>query len=157
MLDNGNIVRSTVANNTVNPNSDMTGWFDEGTNVVFVESIADMLAINNPHNGQVVYVKGYYAATNFALAKPYSGGGHRIYVASRKTENDGFLCINGWVLQVENNTVTPEHAGAVGNNKDFDQSIPLNKVVNSGFDVSLSATTYYVSKPVRTPSFASLT
>ncbi|QVD48888.1 putative tail spike [Acinetobacter phage vB_AbaP_APK128] len=149
MLDNGNIVRSTVANNTVNPNSDMTGWFDEGTNVVFVESIADMLAINNPHNGQVVYVKGYYAATNFALAKPYSGGGHRIYIASRKTENDGFLCINGWVLQVENNTVTPEHAGAIGNNKDFDQSIPLNKVVNSGFDVSLSATTYYVSKPVR--------
>ena len=26
MLDNGDIVRSTVANNTANPNSDMTGW-----------------------------------------------------------------------------------------------------------------------------------
>ncbi|QYC51728.1 pectate lyase superfamily protein [Acinetobacter phage Abp95] len=26
MLNNGDIVRSTVANNTVNPNSDMTGW-----------------------------------------------------------------------------------------------------------------------------------
>ena len=28
MLDSGDIVRSTVANNTVNPNSDMTGWIN---------------------------------------------------------------------------------------------------------------------------------
>lgn len=29
MLENGDIVRSTVAGNTVNPNADMTGWFNE--------------------------------------------------------------------------------------------------------------------------------
>ncbi len=73
-----------------------------------VESISDLPAYAK--NGDAVYVKGYYKPTNFALAQPYIGGGSRIYVASRKAENDGFLCINGWVLQHEN-VFTPYHSG----------------------------------------------
>lgn len=65
------------------------------------ESIADMLAIENPKDGMQVYVKGYYKPANFALAQPYRGGGYRTYIASRSSENDGGLCINGWVLQYD--------------------------------------------------------
>ncbi|HFD0357493.1 TPA: hypothetical protein ACF00A_003514, partial [Acinetobacter nosocomialis] len=61
-----------------------------------VETVADLLDLEK-WNGRTAYVKGYYAPTNFALAQPYKGGGLRIHVASRATENDGFLCINGWV------------------------------------------------------------
>ncbi|WP_272387651.1 tail fiber domain-containing protein [Acinetobacter baumannii] len=111
------------------------------------ESIADLLTYTPRNDGQVVYVKGYHNPTNFALAKPYVGGGHRVYVASRSAENDGFLCINGWVLQVENNTVSPEHAGAKVNTPSFDSADACQKAINSGCKVQLSGL-YYISKPV---------
>lgn len=75
------------------------------------ESIADLLTYTPRKDGQVVYVKGYHNPTNFALAKPYVGGGHRVYVASRKAENDGFSCINGWVLALENPIINTDMAG----------------------------------------------
>lgn len=75
-----------------------------------VESIDDLLKLN-AYEGRVVYVKSYYAGLN-------TGGGTRVYIESRKSENDGFLCINGWVLEVQNNTVTLEQAGAKGGNND---------------------------------------
>lgn len=74
------------------------------------ETISDLLAYVPRKDKQVVYVKGYHAPTNFALAQPYKGGGHRTFVESRRNENDGFLCINGWVLQHEN-VFTPYHSG----------------------------------------------
>ncbi len=39
------------------------------------ESIADLLTYTPRNDGQVVYVKGYHAPTNFALAQPYKGVG----------------------------------------------------------------------------------
>ncbi|KCX82183.1 putative tail fiber domain protein, partial [Acinetobacter baumannii 6112] len=112
------------------------------------ESIADLLTYTPRKDGQVVYVKGYHNPTNFALAKPYVGGGHRVYVASRKAENDGFLCINGWVLQIENNTVTPEQAGCHGDNT-HDDYAQLQKVLKSELKVECDAfANYRISKPV---------
>lgn len=99
-LDNGDIVKSTIDGNTNDPNANMGGWLNVGNDSV-VESIADLVAIPNPKNGSRVYVKGYYKATNFALAQPYKGGGTRVYIDSRKNENDGFLCIGGWTLIVD--------------------------------------------------------
>ncbi|MDU7561408.1 MAG: phage tail protein [Acinetobacter baumannii] len=112
-----------------------------------VNCVSDLNTFDSAWDGRQVSVKGYHEP-NFALAQPYLGGGRRIYIASRKNENDGFLCINGWVLVVENNTVTPEQAGAKGDGI-TDDTIALNKVVNSDYDVSLSAATYVISKPVR--------
>lgn len=53
-------------------------------------SIADLLAYTPRGNGQVVRVKGYKKATNFALAKPYKGGDYFEY-KSNATDvvNDG--------------------------------------------------------------------
>lgn len=81
------------------------------TTVRSVNTIADLMSLQNPKNDQVVSVKGYYAPTNFALAQPYKGGGQRVYVESRKTENDGFLCINGWVLTGYGNELDTYQAG----------------------------------------------
>ena len=56
-LANGDIVRSTIPSNVNNPNEDMTGWgFDDNT----VESIANLLAIKNPKNGQDVSTASYW-------------------------------------------------------------------------------------------------
>ena len=104
-----------------------------------VESIADLLAIPNPKNGSRVYVKSYYNGLN-------KGGGVRIYVSSRNSENDGFLCINGWVLQVLNGAITPDHAGAKANDSSFDSTSAINKALSSGYALcGNSFDTYYVS------------
>ena len=71
--------------------------------VTTVESISDL---NNliAWDGRTVYVKSYH----LGLGK---GGGTRIYVASRRNENDGFSCINGWVLALENPIINTDMAG----------------------------------------------
>lgn len=101
-LATGDIVRSTIPSNVNNPNVDMAGWKPtEDSNVITtVESIADLLAIQYPKDGQTVQAKGFYEATNFALAQPHKGGGDFIYVASKSTVNDGFMCFNGWTRQI---------------------------------------------------------
>ena len=109
-LDNGDIVQSTIPNNTNDPNNNMSGWkLDQGFRVV--ESVSDLST--SAKDGDIVYVKGYYKPTNFALSQPYIGGGERIFVESRKLENDGGEVINGWVL-CNVSYVTPEMFGAVG-------------------------------------------
>lgn len=130
--------------------------------VTTVESIADLQNLVK-WEGRTVYVKGYYAPTNLTLAQPFKGGGTRIYVESRKTENDGFLCINGWVLQI---TGYPDayQAGARGDGV-FDDIDALQRLVNAfcvttfkGFDnqkwsisnrkVIIKAGAYRTTKPL---------
>lgn len=110
-LTNGVIVKSTISGNINNPNTDMTGWVLSG-NSITVDSIADLISINRPNNGDIVYVKGYYSQLNFALSVPFQGG-LRVYDSSRESENDGFLCIDGWVLQLESDVYSPYMSGCV--------------------------------------------
>ena len=97
ILDNGDIVRSTVANNTIDPNVDMTGWVKtNSTSQIFdksglsqqewnngVESIADLLAITKAENGSRVYVRG-------------AQGGYFVFNQARVSDNDGGTVFNGW-------------------------------------------------------------
>ena len=112
ILLKGDVVKSTVSNNTNNPNTDMTGWVDAG-NIGEVNSIAELLAIQNPKAGDVVFVKGHHPATNFAVSKPYKGGGFRVYVPSLSSRNDDGVCIDGWVLSDTTN-LNVYHFGAYG-------------------------------------------
>lgn len=105
-----------------------------------VESIADLLAIPNPKDGSRIYVKSYHSG----LGK---GGGFYVFDQTKASTNDGFLCINGWVLQIVNNEVTPEQAGAKGDGVS-DDYIALQKVFSVQTPVSLDATTYLSSKPL---------
>lgn len=96
--------------------------YGENKNIVTTVNTIDELLEQETWEGKTVYHKGYYDATNFALATPYKGGGIRIYAPSRASENDGFLCINGWVLQLdEPNVLNPLQAGAYADGKSDDQ------------------------------------
>ena len=109
--------------------------------VTTVESISDL---NNliAWDGRTVYVKSYYQGLN-------KGGGTRIYNYSRRNENDGFLCINGWVLQVENNIVNPAHAGAK-NDPSFDSTSAVQKALLFTGKTQIDDY-YYTRKPVWFP------
>lgn len=96
MLENGDRVVSIIPNNTNNPNIDMTGW--SYVNQKTVDSIADLLAIKNPKDGMVVFVKSYWAG--WAVETPYRrpvGGGHFVYNLEKSSINNSFTIINGWV------------------------------------------------------------
>ena len=96
MLANGDIVKSTVDGNVNNPNANMTGWrFDDNT----VESIADLIAINNPQSGKVVYAQGFQ-------------GDHFKYNSLNASVNNGHSIFNGWERQVPYLHVSPLQWGA---------------------------------------------
>ena len=121
MLSNGDIVRSTVANNTSNPNVNMKGWVKtNAASQIFdesglsqqqlnngVESIADLLAIPNPKNGNRVYVKSYHVG----LGK---GGQYFVFDSSKESINDGIKVINGWVSGEDPTVISAQKAGCVG-------------------------------------------
>ena len=72
-----------------------------------IDSVAAMLAIKNPRNGQRVYVKSYHAG----LGK---GGGTFVYDSTTATVNDGGMVINGWVRQVSHAYLNVMNFGAKG-------------------------------------------
>lgn len=110
-LENGDRVLSTVADNMSNPNVDMTGWVNpKDTLIHIVDTVAELASMGGK-NGDVVYVKGFRAPTNLALANPYKGGGDFIFIESLSTQNDGISVFNGWV-RLNIKEVTPEMAGA---------------------------------------------
>lgn len=67
-----------------------------------VATIADLQAIPNPFDGQIMLVVSYY--DGYAVENPYSGpvgGGIFIYNSAKSTVNNGGTVINGWVRVVE--------------------------------------------------------
>ena len=102
MLENGDIVKSTVANNIINPNVDMAGWevfsgkkFNEdlkkeiSKRAYTVKSIADLKAINS-NVGIVAVVGSYYDDT--------SGLGGGVFVADKSdkssSDNGGTVIVS---------------------------------------------------------------
>ena len=77
-----------------------------------LENVAQLAGIKNPRNGQRVVVKSYYTP-NYALLNPFKGGGTFIYDSAKANVNDGGVCINGWVRQLDDH-VTPSMFGAKG-------------------------------------------
>lgn len=85
-----------------------------------VDSITNLLAIKNPKDGQVIFVKGYKKAANFALLRPYKGGGDFVYVEQNKGINDGGIVINGYTRIVDLIHVEPEWFGCQGDGTTVD-------------------------------------
>lgn len=119
-LNTGDTVQSTIPNNTNDPNADMTGWVQVG-NTLTVRTIAEMLTIQNPKDGMLIFVKSFNPV-NFALATPYlpQGGGVFTYVPSLSSRNDGGACINGWV-RVDTSNLNAYDFGAYGDWNATDQ------------------------------------
>ena len=86
MLDNGDIVKSTVADNTANPNVDMTGWKPQGNKSVAAPN--DLTSIQNPKDGQVVSVE--------SLQKSY------IYNSANTYTPNGVTIVGKWEMELQN-------------------------------------------------------
>lgn len=71
------------------------------------KSIEELLAFKNPQHGMKADVISYHE--NMGL-----GGGSFIYDSNRSNHNDGGVCLNGWVRQLENNVLNPFMFGAYG-------------------------------------------
>lgn len=98
VLTNGDIVKSTSDGNTNNPNVNMTGWLNIG-NTGEVDSIAEMLAIQNPNDGSRVFAGGFQ-------------GDNFTYDSSKSSVNNGHSIFNGWERQVPYLHVSPLQWGA---------------------------------------------
>jgi len=104
-LNNGDIVRSTVANNASNPNTDMTGWLNLSSTTT-VATTADLSAGIAYKGGQEVFVQSRTAGR-------HKGGGRFYFDPTRTAENDGVTVFNGWVRS-KIGKLKPEWAGAIG-------------------------------------------
>ncbi|MDV4339033.1 phage tail protein [Acinetobacter baumannii] len=71
-----------------------------------LESLEDLQYLEK-WDGRTVTLKSYHPGHG-------KGGGRFIYDENRATENDGGICINGWVRQLENRTLNPYMFGAYG-------------------------------------------
>jgi len=133
VLANGDIVKSTVDGNTNDPNLNMNGWVNIG-NAITVETIADMLSIQNPVDGMTANVKGYYTATNFALAQPFKGGDLFYYASSLATVNNSVTVFNGWVRDTSDKLLTTDDAGLLGDGADSNVTVRLQSIFSAADD-----------------------
>ena len=120
-LTDGTIVISTIDNNSNNPNSNMTGWKKKsGADQIFdesglsqqqwnngVESIADLLAIQNPKHGNTQRVISFDAGYGV-------GGGHFTYDETKAAINNGVTIFNGWGRNCNPRRIKASYAGLRG-------------------------------------------
>ena len=85
MLENGDIVKSTVPNNTNNPNIDMTGWVPETSKSV--SNPSDLATLQNPKNKQRVYVE--------SIQKTF------IYDVNLAIPENGVTVVGKWEMEIQ--------------------------------------------------------
>lgn len=74
--------------------------------ITTVESIAELLAIQSPVDGQTVFVKSYHTGLSM-------GGGTFTYDSTKYMQNDGGVIVNGWV-RTHFESITPLFFGSKG-------------------------------------------
>lgn len=88
-LDNGDIVKSTIPNNTNNPNVNMTGWINKDQNIsYFVNGLSDLNNIDNPKNNERAFVR--------SIEKWYT------FYQDTTENNNGVTVVGKWVMDVQN-------------------------------------------------------
>lgn len=114
MLDNGDTVRSTVANNTSNPNVDMTGW-KPYLPVYQCDYLSDLPNVYPIEDGHTVFVRRYSS-----ISKYVGGLSYRWDSTSTDTVN-GFETIASsinttgrWKAIFNNNVINAWSVGYVG-------------------------------------------
>lgn len=105
------------------------------------ESVAEMLSIVNPKDGDRVFVKSYHAGV-MGEAQPYKGGGDFVYSTAKSDVNNGGTILNGWVRIYQ--IVTPEMFGAKANGID-DDTAAVQATVNTVKKIRLTDSDYKFS------------
>lgn len=145
VLENGDIVKSTVTNNTNDPNVDMSGWIIAG-NSGTVKSITELRNTRPAKTGEKVYLISVNPDQN-------KGGGYFIATQKSGLIDDGGLIIsspNPLIFWVRINYVaaTPEMFGAYGDDIN-DDTVPIQKAASSPFNVVFSdGVTYKVTSTI---------
>lgn len=124
-LANGEIVVSIIANNTNNPNTDMTGWdFADKIKIIF-KSVAEMSS-TIANNNDVAYLRSYRDQ------KPYTGFGFFEFDSTKTSINDGGNIINGWVRQVHPRYLNAMNFGASadGNHNTYYDHEAIQRIKN---------------------------
>ena len=112
ILGNGDIVRSTVANNIVDPDVDITGWAYVSKNV---NSVSELLLLKGS-NGNTIKLSSYYAGEN-------KGGGSFYYDSTKLSINNGVTVFNGWVRDLSDKVLTTYDAGLKNDSTDATQKL----------------------------------
>lgn len=127
MLDNGDIVQSTIVNNVNNPNIGMAGWLMKLKGVV--SSKVELEGLSGS-DGQVVLMTGYYVGQ-------YLGGDHFKYDSTQSSINNGVTVINGWVKQFSSNVLTVSACGADPSASDHSAALDLAVNIATALKVKL--------------------
>lgn len=96
-----------------------------------VKNIQNLLALQNPRDGQVVNVESYSEIRNFALAQPLKGGGLFYYVSALASMNNGVTVFNGWVRDTRDKLLTTDDAGLLGDGTDVNPTVRLQNLFNA--------------------------
>lgn len=132
ILDNGDRVKSTVENNTVNPNVDMTGWINPLLEIVqIVPSLEGVKNARVIDDGQIIYMKSWHLGRKT--------GGHKWVFDSTSTaaENDVTVvasrntAVGRWLAVFEEEKVLPMSWGGVLADNSTDNTVAVQRV----FDV----------------------
>lgn len=94
-----------------------------------INSVADLIAYTPRFNGEVVYVKSYYANEG-------KGGGYFVYDQSRVSENNSVYTFNGWIRQIKDSKLSVHDAGAKGDGV-TDDSTAINNLMQTLWDLGL--------------------
>lgn len=128
MLTSGEIVQCTTANNTNDPNVNMTGWV-LSSSFNSKDSISQLPS--SAKNGELCFVKSYRSGWA-ATIKGAFGGGIFSYNSTRAEVNDGIHCFNGWErLEYNKYYINTDIAGFYGDgvNDDYDSFIRVKKYI----------------------------
>lgn len=118
-----------------------------------VTTLEELINLNNPKDGQTVYVSTINPPV-FGTAYPFSGGGYYRFSTQSNKVSDGYIVIDTptgkWLKQFED--ITVDDFGALGNGDD-DDSEAFNKFVRSpytGINIKLGENqrVYRISKQV---------
>lgn len=77
--------------------------YADSTKITHIECIEDLDLVEK-WDGRIVYIESYYRGLD-------KGASTRFFDSSREKENDGFICIKGWVLKLESSIFTPHMSG----------------------------------------------
>ncbi len=112
MLENGDVVKSTVEGNTNNPNIDMTGWVPSTDKTL--DSLNDLLNYKKNSEGEIVSIKSYFTGK-------YVGGGDFVLIHSPADISNGVTIFkslavgydNSYWKRINYSKLTVEMAGAL--------------------------------------------
>lgn len=112
-----------------------------------VQSVKDMLDIQNPRNGYRVRVISYHAVPE-SSAELRVGGGEFVYDPTMISKHDGGTNIKGWLRIKTAQFVDAADYGVKAYDWKFDNYEPLQNALNTNREVRLGTGRFMITKPL---------